>query len=124
MSKIGKYYLAIGSTPIPRVSQLRVYKIARKENRIESFAGTACVDRSALKYKLTANIALCNAAEKNAIVAAAENVISQVSFYDGITMVTKNMIISMPEVPQAIYKYGAMSNGVYYVDLVVEMEEV
>lgn len=124
MSKIGKYYLAIGSTPIPRVSQLRVYKIARQENRIESFAGTACVDRSALKYKLTANIALCNAAEKNAIVAAAENVISQVSFYDGATMVTKNMIISMPEVPQAIYKYGAMSNGVYYVDLVVEMEEV
>lgn len=124
MSKIGKYYLAIGSTPILRVSQLRVYKIARQENRVESFAGTACVDRSALKYKLTANIALCNAAEKNAIVAAAENVISQVSFYDGATLVTKNMIISMPEVPQAIYKYGVMSNGVYYVDLVVEMEEV
>lgn len=124
MSKIGKYYLSINGTLIPRVSQLRVYKFARKENRVESFAGTACVDRSALKYKLTANIALCNVTEKNTIVTAAESVISPVSFYDGNTMVTKNMIISMPEVPQAIYKYGAMNNGVYYINLVVNMEEV
>lgn len=121
---IGKYYLSINSVSYPRVSQLRVYKYARKENRVESFAGTACVDRSALKYKLSAVIALATRTEMAALVTAAEGITASVSFYDGNTMVSKTMIIDMPEVPQAKYKYGSMNNGVYYFDVVLNMEEV
>lgn len=120
---IGKYYVSIQGTVIPRVSQFQAYKFTRSETSTTSFAGTERVDRSALKYRVVFVVAFCTAAEMQFLVNSAAEITRNVTFYDGTTSVTKTMIISLPQVPQPIYKYGNRLSGVYYQNLRVEMEE-
>lgn len=120
---IGKYYVAIEGISIPRITRFQAYKFVRNQTSTTSFAGTERVDRSAPKYRVVFVIAICTAAEMQQIVGNAEQITRSVTFYDGTTSVTKNMIISLPQVPQPIYKYGNRLSGVYYQNLRVEMEE-
>lgn len=120
---IGRFYLKIGNITVPRVCRFRVYKISRVENRTTSFAGTDRVDRSALKYLLTARASLLSEAEMQEIQAAAEQITQTVQFYDGATLKTKTMIIELPETPEPFYKYGDRTKGIYYANYDLKMEE-
>ena len=121
---IGRFYLKIGTVSYKNVSQQQVYKIARTENRTTSFAGTDRVDRSALKYRVISNIAIISAADYAVLQAAAEAITQTCEFYDGATKVSgKTMIIDLPQTPQPWYKYGARTNGVYFTNVKITMEE-
>lgn len=120
---IGRFFLKIGNYTVPRVCRFRVYKMSRTENRTTSFAGTDRVDRSALKYVLTARIALLSETEMQTIQSAAEQITQAVQFYDGATLKTKTMIISLPETPEPFYRYGDRTKGIYYKDYDLQMEE-
>lgn len=120
---IGRFYLKINNYVVPRVSHCRVSKFARNESRTTSFAGSDRVDRSALKYRLSARVALLSAAEMQTIQAAAENITATVQFYDGANLVQKTMIIDLPDTPEPWYKYGDRTKGVYYTNYDLTMEE-
>lgn len=121
---IGRFYLKIGTVSYKNVSQQQVYKIARTENRTTSFAGTDRVDRSALKYRVISNIAIISAADYAVLQAAAEAITQTCEFYDGATKVSgKTMIIDLPQTPQPWYKYGNRTNGVYFTNVKITMEE-
>ena len=121
---IGKYHLKIGGTTYGRVSYQEAYKIPRVEQRVQSFSGAVCVDRSALKYKVTSTIALLTESEKDTLVASASNGSATCEFYDGDTLQTKTCIVSMPVIPSPTYKYGNRASGVYYLGVQVDLEEV
>ena len=120
---IGKFRVVIDDYNVPRVLHLQVYQFTRDETRTTSFAGTERVDRSALKYRVSFVISICTADEMQRIVSLASGIVQTASFPDGTSDVTKDMIISLPEVPEPIYKYGNKLRGVYYTDLRVDMEE-
>ena len=120
---IGKYPLSIGNFDVPNVSRLQVYKFTRHETRSTSFAGSDRVDRSQVKYKIIANVAFCTAATMQTLVQKAEQITQNVVFPDGTNTVNKTMIFDIPQPGQPIYKFGNSSNGVYYQNLQLVMEE-
>ena len=120
---IGKYTVIIDGWSVPRITKFQAYQFARKETKTTSFAGTDQVDRSALKYRVTFTMAMCTPSEKAALVSDASNIFKSVEFYDGGALLTKNMIISLPETPQPVYLYGQRAKGTIYKNLTVNMEE-
>ena len=61
--------------------------------------------------------------EKSSLEAAAAGITATVGFYDGTTLKSITGIIKVPEWPQPIYKYQNKTNGVYYKDVKIEIEE-
>lgn len=120
---LSRFYLKINNTVYKNVSRQQVYKISRQENRTTSFAGTDRVDRSALKYRVISRIAIISAADYATLQSQAEAITQSCQFYDGATLKTATMIIDLPETPQPWYKYGNRTNGVYYTDVTITMEE-
>lgn len=121
---ISVYYLSINSVAMSRISEQQVYKFTRSENRQNSFAGTVCVDRSALKYRVISKAALMTQSEMNTLETAAAAITATVGFYDGTTLKSKTCVIKLPEKPVPIYKFQDKSKGVYYKDVRIEVEEV
>lgn len=120
---IGRFNIIIGEMTVPRVRHCKVTKFTRNETRTTSFAGTDRVDRSEIKYRVEFTIPICSASEMEQLVALASGIMQDVTFPFGAGTVTKRMIVDLPDVPEPVYKFGDPQNGIYYINLTVNMEE-
>ncbi len=122
---LNKYALTIGGVSVPRVVEFTCSKFARQETTSLTLAGTATVDRSTLKYRVTAKIAIISASEWSTLRTKIDGIAQSCTFYDDTnTSKTLNMIISLPELPKPDYLYGLRTEGVYYRNIILKLEEV
>jgi hypothetical protein len=120
---IGRYEVSIGSMQLPRVRHLEVEPFVRNETRTTSFAGTDRVDRSKIKLRVNLTISICSAEEYEQIYALASQIMQSVTFPFGSGTETRDMIVDLPKPPEPRYKFGDKTEGIYYINLPVSMEE-
>lgn len=120
---IGRYEVTLGSMQLPRVRHLTVEPFVRNETRTTSFAGTDRVDRSKIKLRVNLVISICSASEMQQIITLASQITQQATFPYGTGTVTKTMIVDLPSPPEPRYKFGDKTEGIYYINVPVTMEE-
>lgn len=120
---IGRYEVTLGSMQLPRVRHLTVEPFVRNETRTTSFAGTDRVDRSRIKLRVNLIISICSASEMEQLVTLASQITQTATFPYGSGTVTKTMIVDLPKPPEPRYKFGDKTEGIYYINIPVTMEE-
>ncbi len=113
----------INETALHSVTRVEISKEAR--NRVESINlnGDMLIDQSALKRKISVNIALCSAAEMAVIEAAVAAGFADITFYEGAELVTITATCPSISKPDPVYLYGDRTKGVYYNDISLSWEE-
>lgn len=119
-----RYYLKINDTEIKAVNSFNISKAPRNRETYTNLYGNMLIDVGAVKSNISANIALCSQAVMNVI----KDVIAVGSctamYYDGAEIVTKSVTISSLSAPDPFYLNGDKSQGIYYNNVSLEMEEL
>lgn len=119
-----RYYLKIGETEFPNVSDIQINGKYRKENVQTALSGDLLIDRIGTeKITIKAKINMLSTAELNAIMTARDVIFCEVTFDRGAERLTKTMHILDFSEPSPIYLFGDKEKGIVYNSITITAEE-
>ena len=121
---MNRYYLKINDTEIKTVNSFEISKSPRNKETYTNLYGDMLIDVGVVKSVISANIALCSQEIMNIINGAVAVGSCTAVYYDGADSVSKNMTISSLQAPNPFYLNGDKTQGIYYNNVSLEMEEL